>query len=53
MCLSPEEVPLRCVKTETGIVPYSVGMNGIDDAGQADPDDWGMGDLRLDVFWAP
>jgi hypothetical protein len=44
---------LRYAKSATGIVPYSVGMNGIDDQGQADEDDPTFGDLRLDVLFAP
>jgi hypothetical protein len=51
--MSPEQEPLRCVEAESGIVPYSVGYNGIDDSGKADADEPTFGDLRLDVLWAP
>jgi hypothetical protein len=51
--MSPTNEPLRSVQTENGLVPYSVGYNGIDDQGQADPDDPTFGDLRLDVLWRP
>jgi hypothetical protein len=51
--MSPEGAPLRSIKTEIGVVPYSIGYNGIDDQGQADLNDPTFGDLRLDVLWGP
>lgn len=56
---SSDGQPLRYIKTESGLVPYSVGYNGIDDKGHPGEDDgagyrdpW-TGDLRLDVLFAP
>lgn len=44
---------LRYSQTEDYYLLYSVGYNGIDDHGKADPDDPTFGDRRLDVLWAP
>lgn len=52
---SPEGGRLRLLKTDDGVVFYSVGPDGVDDGG-APTDSIDLmegGDLRLDAFYAP